>query len=175
MISFFKRLVTPRFCETHGCNSFHADPHEGLCVVCRLPSQGVQSENQRKSSSEKGQLFSDSANAPGTPEEPRCIVYGMTAAETDALAVKRGPFYRPCTHDFGTATVTDDELRAVGFTAAARELPRDDLEKVMLAAWLNVRVDQLPKGMGYHPNTSTMQAWKRVGEAARAHVARECQ
>ena len=43
---------------------------------------------------------------------------------------------------------------------------RDDLSMHMLAAWLNVRVDQIPPENKAHLNATTMAAWQRVGEAA---------
>ena len=49
------------------------------------------------------------------------------------------------------------------------EAVRDDLGMKMLAAWLNVRVDQIPPENRAHLNPHTMAAWKRVGEAAIAH------
>lgn len=36
----------------------------------------------------------------GWVRNPRCLLCGMTAEEADALAEKRGPFYRACTHAF---------------------------------------------------------------------------
>lgn len=39
----------------------------------------------------------------------------------------------------------------------------------MLAAWVNVPVDALPDTMRAHTCPATMEAWKRVGEAARAY------
>lgn len=43
---------------------------------------------------------------------------------------------------------------------------RSGLDMRMLAAWLNVRVDQIPPENTSHLNPVTMAAWKRVGEAA---------
>lgn len=43
---------------------------------------------------------------------------------------------------------------------------RDDLGMAMLAAWLNVRVDQIPSENRAHLNPHTMEAWERVGRAA---------
>lgn len=43
---------------------------------------------------------------------------------------------------------------------------RDDLGMRMLAAWLNVRPDQIPPENRAHLNPHTMAAWQRVGEAA---------
>lgn len=45
---------------------------------------------------------------------------------------------------------------------------RDELGMAMLAAWLNVRVDQIPPENRAHLNPYTMEAWRRVGEAAQA-------
>lgn len=44
---------------------------------------------------------------------------------------------------------------------------RDDLALAMLAAWLNVRPDQIPAENRAHTCAYTMAAWQRVGEAAR--------
>jgi hypothetical protein len=46
---------------------------------------------------------------------------------------------------------------------------RTPLELAMLAAWLNVRPDQLPPELRAPSCPYTMAAWKRVGEAALAH------
>lgn len=43
---------------------------------------------------------------------------------------------------------------------------RAPLELAMLAAWLNVRPDQLPPELRAPSCAYTMAAWKRVGEAA---------
>lgn len=67
----------------------------------------------------------------------------------------------------------DEEFRAAGFTGAARQFPRDDLEARLFAAFLNVHVDQLPVAFRYFPNEATKNAWGRVAEAARAAVAEE--
>lgn len=48
-------------------------------------------------------------------------------------------------------------------------LPRDDVTMKMLAAWMNVRVDQMPPENTTHLNASTMAAWGRVAEAAAEH------
>ncbi len=60
----------------------------------------------------------------------------------------------------------DDNFRAVGFTGAARDFPRNDLALSMFAAWNNVGVDHLPPAMRYFPNEATKQAWARVADAA---------
>ncbi len=44
---------------------------------------------------------------------------------------------------------------------------RTPLEMIALAAWLNVRVDQIPPENRAHLNPYTMAAWKRVAEAVR--------
>lgn len=46
------------------------------------------------------------------------------------------------------------------------KVERDDLGLAMLAAWLNVQVDQIPHENRAHLNPHTMAAWQRVGEAA---------
>ena len=56
--------------------------------------------------------------------------------------------------------VTDEDRKAA--------MPeRDNLALAMLAAWLNVRVDQIPPENVAHTNPHTMEAWSRVGEVAR--------
>jgi len=47
-------------------------------------------------------------------------------------------------------------------------LQRDDVAMKMLAAWMNVRVDQMPPENSTHLNADTMAAWQRVAEAAAA-------
>jgi hypothetical protein len=47
-------------------------------------------------------------------------------------------------------------------------LQRDDVAMKMLAAWMNVRVDQMPPENNTHLNAFTMAAWQRVAEAAAA-------
>lgn len=54
-------------------------------------------------------------------------------------------------------------------TTPENALERDGLSMAMLAAWLNVRIDQIPPENRAHLNPHTMAAWKRVGEAAIAH------
>lgn len=61
-------------------------------------------------------------------------------------------------------------FRAVGFTKAAIDFPRDALALAMLAAFNGVTPDKLTEGMRYFPNESTERAWKRVAEAARSHI-----
>lgn len=53
----------------------------------------------------------------------------------------------------------------------AVDLTKDPLALAMMAAWVGVRVDQLPKEMQAHTCRHTMAAWKRVGDAAVAHLA----
>jgi hypothetical protein len=50
---------------------------------------------------------------------------------------------------------------------------RDSIGLIMLAAWMNVRPDQVPRESRAYLNASTMQAWQRVGEAALAYHRRE--
>ncbi len=50
---------------------------------------------------------------------------------------------------------------------------RDPLALAMLAAWVNVTPDKLPKEMRAMADPHTMAAWKRVGEAAVAYVRAE--
>lgn len=67
--------------------------------------------------------------------------------------------------------ITDEELRAVGFSALARNYPRDELALRMFAAFQgNITVEQMPPGMKFFPNEATQQAWSRVADAAMAYV-----
>ncbi len=61
-----------------------------------------------------------------------------------------------------------DPYRAVGFTELAKDFPRDDLAIALLAAFNNVRPDQLTEGMKCFPNAATAEAWKRVAQVAEA-------
>lgn len=45
-------------------------------------------------------------------------------------------------------------------------IERNPLALAMLAAWVNVKVDQLPKELRALACPYTMTAWKRVGDAA---------
>ena len=47
------------------------------------------------------------------------------------------------------------------------DYPMDHLARIALAAWVNVRPDQLPKEMQAHTCPATMQAWGRVAAAIR--------
>lgn len=58
------------------------------------------------------------------------------------------------------------DFRSVGFTDYARHFPRDEAGLVLLAAFNNVRPDQLTEAMKFYPNESTQMAWQRVAEAA---------
>lgn len=48
--------------------------------------------------------------------------------------------------------------------------PMDGLALVALAAWVNVRPDQLPENMRAHNCPATMAAWNRVSNAIRQAV-----
>ena len=62
------------------------------------------------------------------------------------------------------------EMRAVGYTEAALEHPKDGLGLIMMAAWCNVRPDQLPFGARFDPSGSSEKAWARVGASALAYL-----
>ena len=62
------------------------------------------------------------------------------------------------------------KFRAVGFTKAAAEYPRDEMALAMFAAFNGVKVEQLPEGMRFFPNASMRDAWGRVANAARAFL-----
>lgn len=47
--------------------------------------------------------------------------------------------------------------------------PRDALALVALAAWVNVRPDQLPAEMRAHTCPDTMASWDRVAKAILRH------
>jgi hypothetical protein len=68
---------------------------------------------------------------------------------------------------------TDEEFRDVGFTSAARQYPRSELGNAMMAAFNGVTVDELPEAMKFYPNPYMRDAWERVAEAARQHIAKE--
>lgn len=70
----------------------------------------------------------------------------------------------------GKEAPTHEEFRAVGFTGAAAEFPRDDLALAMFAAFNNVTVAQLPHPFHYFPNPATREAWNRVAVAAARHL-----
>lgn len=50
---------------------------------------------------------------------------------------------------------------------------RSPLELVMFAAWVNVSPDQVPDTMRGPTCAATMEAWKRVGEAAVTYLTTE--
>ena len=47
---------------------------------------------------------------------------------------------------------------------------RDPLCMAMIAAWLNVSVEQVPVAYRVHTCEASMAAWQRVADAARAHL-----
>lgn len=73
-------------------------------------------------------------------------------------------------NDIEKRTVTDEDLRAVGFTSLARDYQRGELALEMFAAWNGVTVDQMPNGFRCFPNEWTRDAWSRVADAAHAHI-----
>lgn len=52
-------------------------------------------------------------------------------------------------------------------------MERDPLAMAMLAAWLNVTVEQMPELYKAHTCDATMEAWGRVADAARKHLVGE--
>lgn len=60
--------------------------------------------------------------------------------------------------------VSDDELRAAGFTSDARNYPRCLKGLRALCAWNNVKCDLnvIPLGWLFYPNKHTKEAWERV-------------
>lgn len=68
---------------------------------------------------------------------------------------------------------SDEQFRAIGFSAEARKHPRDDLALSMFAAFNGATIDQMPAGFEYFPNEATARAWGRVAEAARRFIENE--
>ena len=50
---------------------------------------------------------------------------------------------------------------------------RDPLALAMIAAWLNVRPEQVPTEWRVHTCEQSMRAWQRVADAAREFLATE--
>lgn len=48
--------------------------------------------------------------------------------------------------------------------------PREGLALVMIAAWLNVPVDKLPKELRLHTCEHSKKAWLRVADSARVFL-----
>ena len=69
--------------------------------------------------------------------------------------------------------ITNEELRAVGFTPEARHHPRDELSLVMLCAFNNIKPEQAPPAWWFFPHHDSAQAWDRVAKAARAYIEKE--
>lgn len=61
-------------------------------------------------------------------------------------------------------------FRSVGFSETAQFYPRDAMALAMLAAFNNVRPDQVPPAARYFPNASMQAAWGRVADAAAEHM-----
>jgi hypothetical protein len=57
---------------------------------------------------------------------------------------------------------------------AIEDLTRGDLARIALAAWVNVRPDQMPDSLDWinHPNDLNRQAWERVAVAIAAALPR---
>lgn len=66
------------------------------------------------------------------------------------------------------------DFRSVGFTDYARHFPRDEAGLVLLAAFNNVRPDQLTEAMKFYPNEATKAAWERVASAAEQFFVERC-
>lgn len=67
----------------------------------------------------------------------------------------------------GAPETTDDQLRAVGFTSAARQYPRDEIAMRLLCAFNGVKPGQAPPGWWFYPNNASHEAWKRVADEAK--------
>jgi hypothetical protein len=60
-------------------------------------------------------------------------------------------------------------------TESQSDVERDALALAMFAAWLNVRVDQIPPENRVHTCKATQDAWQRVADAALSTLARDPQ
>lgn len=69
--------------------------------------------------------------------------------------------------------VTDEQFREAGFTAAAREHPRDELSLILLCAFNGVDPKLAPPAWWFFPSDGSAKAWDRVAAAAREHLNRE--
>lgn len=65
-------------------------------------------------------------------------------------------------------TVTADDFRKIGFSETAQFYPRDDLAFAMICAFCGYDPDRAPEALRFFPNESTMKAWQRVADVARA-------
>ncbi len=63
--------------------------------------------------------------------------------------------------------VTDEQLHAAGFTPRCREWPRDEVALRLLCAFNGVDPKLAPPGWWFHPGNESIEAWKRVADAAR--------
>lgn len=65
--------------------------------------------------------------------------------------------------------IFDEQLRAGGFTADARNYPRSRRQLEMIAAWNNCTVEQLPPAAHFFPNAHMRDTWERVERAAQLY------
>jgi hypothetical protein len=69
---------------------------------------------------------------------------------------------------------SEPDFRSIGFSDYARHFPRDAAGVALLAAFNNVRPDQLTEAMMFYPNEATKAAWERVASAAEQFFAERC-
>lgn len=62
--------------------------------------------------------------------------------------------------------VTDKQLRDTGFTAKARDYPKDETALRLVCAFNGVDPAIAPPGWWFHPNASSREAWLRVIDEA---------
>ena len=60
----------------------------------------------------------------------------------------------------------DEEFRDAGFTASARELPRDEIALRLLCAFNGISPEQAPPAWGFYPNPNIRDCWMRVAAEA---------
>lgn len=61
-----------------------------------------------------------------------------------------------------------DDFRKIGFSETAQFYPRDDLAFAMICAFCGYDPAKAPEALRFFPNESTMKAWQRVADVARA-------
>lgn len=62
---------------------------------------------------------------------------------------------------------THEEFHKVGMTGDAANYPRSPIQIEMMAAFLNVSLDQMPTPYRYFANEHMRDAWQRVEDVVR--------
>lgn len=75
-----------------------------------------------------------------------------------------------CRDDAKHEAPDDLTPRRIELNVWSEENPRDQLGLVAIAAWMNCRVDQLPKEARLHTCQATKNAWTRVADAIAQHL-----